>query len=84
MNTRDVASWVKQNGVVTMKADFTNKDPVIAEALTELGNVGLGLPFYAIYPADGGPPIVFDGLVSKRRILDELAKAAGTVSAAKP
>jgi len=77
LNTTEVASWVKRNKVVTLKADFTNKDPAIEQALVDLGNAGTGIPFYAIYPKGGGKPITFDGLITQQQVLDTLAKAAG-------
>lgn len=82
LNTDAVAAWVKQNQVVTLKADFTNDSPVISEALVALGNPGTGIPFYAIYPKGGGTPITFDGLITEGQVLANLAKAAG-ISAAK-
>ncbi len=77
LNTDEVAAWVKRNRVITLKADFTNDNPVIAEALVELGNTGTGIPFYAIYPKGGGAPITFDGIVTQGQVLENLAKAAG-------
>lgn len=77
MNTTEVASWVKRNGIVALKADYSNEDPAIEKALLELGNTGTGLPFYVVYPKGGGAPITFDGILTKSRVLDYLAQGAG-------
>lgn len=77
LNTLEVAKWVKLNRVVTLKADYSGQDPEIAKALTELGNIGLGIPFYAVYPSNGGDPITFDGVITQQKVLDTLAQASG-------
>ncbi len=72
MNTDEVAKWIRQNGVVAMKADKTQESPDIDQLLVELGNTGRGIPFYAIYPGRGGEPITFDGLITQQQVLDAL------------
>ncbi len=78
MNRIQVNNLVKQLDVVTLKADKTQKNPEIDKLMVELGNKGRVIPFYAIYPKNGGEPITLDGLISQQQVLDALEKAAGT------
>ena len=48
--TREVADAFKQSGIVTMKADWTNRNEEITRALEEHGRTGV--PLYIFYPAD--------------------------------
>ena len=75
MNTTDVEELVTENGVITIKADKTHERPDIDQLLAELGNPGAGIPFLAIFPADGGAPITFDGPITQQMVLDALEKA---------
>ena len=58
-------------------ADWTNKDKVIAEELARHG--AAGIPFYLVYPASGGEPRKFDGLLSTGQIEQALREAAGSI-----
>ena len=58
-------------------ADWTNKDKVIAEELARHG--AAGIPFYLVYPASGGEPRKFDGLLSAGQIEQALREAAGSI-----
>ncbi|MCU0958880.1 MAG: hypothetical protein MUF48_02135 [Pirellulaceae bacterium] len=76
MNTEEVARLVRQNRVVTIKADKTQSNTEIDALLVELGNPGRGIPYYAFYPGRGGDPLTLDGLISQQQVLDAL-QAAG-------
>lgn len=65
-------AFVKQN-VVPLKADWTNANPEITAALKEFGRVGV--PFYVLYPANNGEPIILPELLTQQIMLDALAKA---------
>lgn len=58
-------------------ADWTNKDKVIAEELASHG--AAGIPFYLVYPASGGAPLKFDGLLSAGTIEQAIREAAGSI-----
>ena len=81
---------VDELGVVTFKADkspsaYEGPAPPGVEAdklLKELGNAGMGIPFYAIYPADGSAPITFDGPLTQGKILAKLREAGPSKSKA--
>jgi thiol:disulfide interchange protein len=75
LNRHGVLERVRQYGVVPLKADKSQEAPEVDELLVELGNLGRGIPYYAIFPADGGAPITFDGLVTQQTILDALERA---------
>ena len=77
MNTQKTKQFVEEHGIVAIKADKTDTDhpEEISELLTELGNFGQVLPFYVVYPADGGKPIVFDGVVTQSKLMDKLEQA---------
>lgn len=66
------AVFEKQN-IVAMKADWTNANPEITAALKEFGRVGV--PFYVLYPANNGEPIILPELLTQQIVLDALAKA---------
>lgn len=76
MNRTEVAKRVRDQSVVTLKADKTQKSPEIDKLLVELGNAGRVIPFYAVYPGRGGDPITFGGLISQQQVLDALEQAA--------
>ena len=63
--------------VVFLEADWTNKDSVIAEELKRHG--AGGVPLYLVYPAGGGPPKKFDGLLTPAMIQQAVREAAGSV-----
>lgn len=63
----------KAKDIVPMKADWTNANPEITAALKKFGRVGV--PFYVLYPANGGEPIILPELLTQQIVLDALAKA---------
>lgn len=58
-----------------MKADKTNKSPMIDDLLVELGNEAKAIPFFAIFPGDGGRPIVHPGPLTQGKVLEMLEEA---------
>ena len=76
-----VKSAFKRSGVVQMKADWTNADPVITKTLQQFGRVGV--PLYVLYPAAApNQPIVLPELLTQALVLDHLQSAAPKVAAA--
>jgi len=76
-----VKNAFQRYGVVKMKADWTNADPVITKTLKQFGRVGV--PLYVLYPG-GNPekPIVLPELLTQSLVLDHLQSAAPKVAAA--
>ncbi len=68
-------------GVVKMKADWTNADPVVTKTLQQFGRVGV--PLYVLYPAAApNQPIVLPELLTQALVLNHLQTAAPKVAAA--
>ena len=50
----DIEQRLRDSGAVLLRADWTNQDPDITQALAALGRSGV--PTYALYPADPNAP----------------------------
>ncbi|MGY6663237.1 MAG: protein-disulfide reductase DsbD family protein [Glycocaulis sp.] len=70
-----VRSAFAENNVALLRADFTNRDPVIAGVLAEHG--APGVPFYLMYPADGGEPDILPPLLTETIMIRAVEAAAG-------
>ena len=70
-----VADAFKTAGVVYLKGDWTNRDAVIAQALTDHGRAGV--PLYLMYPAKGGEAEVLPQLLTESMVVDAARKASG-------
>jgi thiol:disulfide interchange protein DsbD len=68
----------QRRGVIKMKADWTNGDPVITKLLQQFGRPGV--PLYVLYPGKSEEPIVFPELLTKSIILDKLETISRTVA----
>ncbi len=75
MNTRTTRRYMKQHGIVGLTADFSDESPEIEQLMRDLGRAGNALPFYAVFPGDGQPPLTFDGVLTQGRLLDKLKEA---------
>ncbi len=75
INRKEVKQLVEENGVVTLLADWTDKNETIKQALLELNSQSI--PLMAIYPADPSQGVILmPDLLTKQRVLDAL-NAAG-------
>jgi thiol:disulfide interchange protein DsbD len=75
-----VKSAFARFGIVKMKADWTNADPVITKTLKQFGRVGV--PLYVLYPATAPTqPIVLPELLTQELVLNHLQSAAPKVAA---
>jgi len=77
LESEAVRAAFKRNGVVKLKADWTNADPEITKILKQFGRPGV--PFYVLYPA-GKSPIPFPELLTKSIVLDKLESIAPQVA----
>jgi len=67
---------VKQLNIVALKADKTEHNSEIDKLLIELGNPSKNIPFYAVFPGDGGDPIVYgEGILTKGKVIEMLEQA---------
>jgi thiol:disulfide interchange protein DsbD len=69
----------QRHGIIKLKADWTNGDPVITKLLQQFGRPGV--PLYVLYPGKSEEPIVFPELLTKSIILDKLETISRTVAA---
>jgi thiol:disulfide interchange protein/DsbC/DsbD-like thiol-disulfide interchange protein len=65
------------SNVAFLKADWTNRDDIIAEELARHGRAGV--PLYLVYPADGGEPEILPQLLTPSLVVAAIKKAAGAV-----
>lgn len=80
LNRDAVQARFRDRGVVTMVADWTNRDPRISQALDALGRSGV--PVYVLYPAAGGAPVLLPELLTVSLVLDAIDEATQTVETA--
>jgi suppressor for copper-sensitivity B len=64
---------LKESDVITMKADWTNRDPEIADYLKSFGRYGI--PFNVVYGPNAPDGIALPELLRKDLVLDALEKA---------
>ena len=57
-----------------MRANWTNRDPVIAQELRALGRSGV--PLYVVYPEGHGSPLILPALLTPRGIVAAVRQAA--------
>ncbi len=75
----DVVSKIKESGIVTMRADWTNRNPEITALLSKFGRSGV--PLYVVFP-QGRPtePIVLPEVITKSILLDAVEKGVRPVA----
>jgi thiol:disulfide interchange protein/DsbC/DsbD-like thiol-disulfide interchange protein len=78
LEAQDVREAFQRHGIVKLKADWTNGDPVITKLLQQFGRPGV--PLYVLYPAKNEEPIVFPEVLTKGMILDKLETVARSVA----
>jgi thiol:disulfide interchange protein len=78
LESQDVREAFQRRGIVKMKADWTNGDPVITRLLKQFGRPGV--PLYVLYPGKNEEPIVFPELLTKSMVLEKLETVAGKVA----
>jgi len=74
--SKGVADAFAKAGAVYMKADWTNRDAVIAKELSDHGRAGV--PLYLLYPANGGEPKVLPQLLTEGLVKQAVEDAAKT------
>ena len=69
-----------RRGIVKMKGDWTNADPVITKILKQFGRPGV--PLYVLYPpGKSAEPIVFPELLTKAMVLEKLETVMTNIAA---
>ena len=72
--TSEVAQAMAATNAVYLKADWTNRDAAIADALAEHDRAGV--PLYLVYPASGGEPKLLPQLLTSGMVAQALREAA--------
>ncbi len=76
LNTSGIRTSMAENGVIPLKADWTNKDETITTWLQRYGKAGV--PFYLVIPADPArDPIPLPEVITPDLVRETLKKAAG-------
>lgn len=70
LSKAEVQEAFKKAGVVLLKADWTNGDKAITAELNRFHRVGV--PFYLLYPAKTGEPVIFPEILSPTLILEAI------------
>lgn len=78
--TETVRDAFKSHGVVAMRADYTNKDPLITEWLRKYRRAGV--PMYLYYRAGAAEPEVLPELLTKDLVLAAVSGQSVTASGA--
>lgn len=70
LSSSKVKRRFEELGVVTVKADWTRRDPAITDALTRFGRNGV--PLYVLYPGGGAEPMVLPEILFPGTVLEAL------------
>jgi thiol:disulfide interchange protein DsbD len=76
LSSPKVAAAFAEARAVYLKADWTRRDPKIAEALSEHGRAGV--PLYLVYGSKGGEPAVLPQVLTEGAVIDAVKKAAAS------
>lgn len=79
LESAEVRQAFQRRGIVKLKADWTNGDPVITKLLQHFGRPGV--PLYVLYPGKNEEPIVFPELLTKSMVLEKLESTSRAVAA---
>jgi cytochrome c biogenesis protein CcdA len=82
INTEPVRELVERNGVVTLVADWTDKSPMIEQALADLNS--RSIPLLAVYPADPNAEVlVLPDVVTQGAVVEALEEAGPSLDVAR-
>jgi thiol:disulfide interchange protein len=73
LSTKPVSDALARNNAVYLKADWTKRDPLIAEELARFGRAGV--PLYLVYGAKGGEPAILPSLLTPGIVVKALDTA---------
>src|SRR5262244_1276624 len=79
LEAQDVRAAFERHGIVKLRADWTNGDPIITKLLQQFGRPGV--PLYVLYPGRNEEPFVFPEVLTKGMVLEKLQTAAHRVAA---
>jgi thiol:disulfide interchange protein DsbD len=70
LHTETASQAFERQNVARFRADWTNRDPAITEALADLGRSGV--PVYAYYPAGSDAPTLLPEVLTPQLVVDAL------------
>lgn len=73
LSTGAVQAFFRDNGIVYLKGDWTNRNPEIGDFLRRFNRDGL--PFYAFYPAGGREAVVLPPVLTEALLTGEIRRA---------
>ena len=75
LGTEAFRRFVADHGITVLKADWTNRDPAIAESLARFGRNGI--PLYLFYAGGdaAGPPVILPQILTPEIVTDTLRAA---------
>ncbi len=80
LSSKEVVDKIRSSRIVTMRADWTNRNPEITKLLAKFGRSGV--PLYVLFPA-GRPdePIVLPEVITSSIVIDAVDRAVGAPTA---
>jgi thiol:disulfide interchange protein/DsbC/DsbD-like thiol-disulfide interchange protein len=79
LETDAVQNKIKELGIVTVKADWTNRNDDITQLLKKFGRSGV--PLYVVFPANKlSEPIILPEVITPELLINAFEKAAPTLS----
>lgn len=72
LNSDAVVQKFKQLGIITLKADWTSRNPEITEALARYGRNSI--PLYVLYDKKGSDPVILPEVITPGIVLENLKK----------
>ena len=85
MNTTETRQYIRANEIDFLVADYTDYSPEIQQLMKELGNEAAAIPFYAVFPGQGGPPQTFTGFpLTQGKLIEHLDEALNNQDVAGP
>jgi thiol:disulfide interchange protein DsbD len=73
--SEEVISAFRERGIVPMKADWTNRNPEITEALARFGRTGV--PLYVYFAGDGAEPVLLPQIINPGIVVSALRDGDG-------
>jgi thiol:disulfide interchange protein len=85
LHSKGTEEYMRQHGIVGLVADKTEDAPDIDSLMTRLDHASGMIPFYAVFPGNGGPVITYNqGPLWEGLLLDMLRRAGPSRSASRP
>ena len=76
LSTESVQQAFDDKGVTLIRADWTNRNDEITQALAEFNRSGV--PLYVLYPGDGSDPVLLPEVLTPQIVLDALENLPDT------